>query len=166
MGESPAARPIATPTSALIALADERLVAIDVSEGTVRWEASDPGVGLGAASLVVDDLLITNAPGGGLSATSLSDGSCEWSQLLGDPIGDEVPRRLEPVLRGGALFVPAGTVHVVNPRTGDVLGEIEGDLVPDRLRVDERGWVYVAEESGHVAAYAPAPTLRLIRGGV
>jgi hypothetical protein len=34
--------------------------------------------------------------------------------------------------------------------------------VPDLVRVDERGWVYVAEESGHLAAYAPAPQLTLV----
>ena len=56
-------------------------------------------------------------------------------------------------------------VHVLRPRDGKVLGELPTDLVPDRVHVDERGWVYVAEESGHVAAYAPAPTLRLIPGG-
>ena len=33
----------------------------------------------------------------------------------------------------------------------------------DWLRVDERGWVYIAEESGHVAAYAPVPHLSLVR---
>jgi hypothetical protein len=32
------------------------------------------------------------------------------------------------------------------------------------MRVDERGWVYVAEESGHLAAFAPAPQLRLVKG--
>ncbi len=36
-------------------------------------------------------------------------------------------------------------------------------LVPDLLRVDERGWVYVAEESGLLGAYAPVPHLALVR---
>jgi hypothetical protein len=33
------------------------------------------------------------------------------------------------------------------------------------MRVDERGWIYVAEESGYLAAYAPRPMLTLIKGG-
>lgn len=165
LGEAPAAAPISAPGLALVTLGDERLVAIDAKSGHVRWDVSDPGISIGASALVVDELLVTNAPGGGLAATDLHNGSPRWTELLGDPIGDEVPRRLEPVLRGGALFVPAGDVHIVRPSDGEVLGCIDGDIVPDRLRVDERGWVYVAEESGHVAAFAPVTTLRLIRGG-
>lgn len=165
LGEAPAAAPIGAPGLALLTLGDERLVAIDTKSGHVRWDVSDPGISIGASALVVDELLVTNAPGGGLAATELSNGSPRWTELLGDPIGDEVPRRLEPVLRGGALFVPAGDVHIVRPSDGEVLGSIDGDIVPDRLRVDERGWVYIAEESGHVAAFAPVTALRLIRGG-
>jgi hypothetical protein len=37
------------------------------------------------------------------------------------------------------------------------------DLVPDWLRVDERGFLYVAEESGHICAYAAAPHLSLVK---
>jgi hypothetical protein len=77
---------------------------------------------------------------------------------------DELPRRLEPVLRNGALFVPAGGVHLLRPTDGSALGDrLPTDLVPDFLRVDERGWVYVGEESGTLAAYAPVPRLRLVR---
>jgi hypothetical protein len=55
---------------------------------------------------------------------------------------------------------------VVRPADGTRLGAgLPCDLVPDVLRVDERGWVYVAEESGHMAAYAPVPHLALLRGG-
>ena len=44
--------------------------------------------------------------------------------------------------------------------------DLPGVVIVEPARfVDERGWVYVAEESGHVAAYAPAPQLRMIRGG-
>lgn len=165
LGESPAKAPIAAGRNALFPLMNDRLVAVDHALGHVRWDISDPGLGMGAASLAVDDLLITNMPGGGVAATSLSTGSPRWTELLGDPIGDDVPRSLEPVLRGGALFVPAGDVHILRVSDGAPIGSVEADLVPDRFRVDERGWIYVAEESGHVAAYAPKPSLRLVRGG-
>ena len=115
---------------------------------------------------MVDGDLIVNVPGGCVTALDLETGSTRWTRLLGDPLSDEVPRQLEPILRGGALFVPAARVHVLRPSDGSVLGEVQCELIPDRIRVDERGWVYIAEESGHVAAYAPAPTLRLIPGGL
>ena len=69
---------------------------------------------------------------------------------------------LEPVLRSGALFVPQSEVHVVRPHDGTLLGRVPDDIIPDLLRVDERCDVYVAEESGHVAAYSAAPRLTLV----
>ncbi|MEM6959606.1 MAG: PQQ-binding-like beta-propeller repeat protein, partial [Myxococcota bacterium] len=164
LGEAPGAAPVGAGDVALLTLGDERLIAVDEA-GEVRFDVADPGLSIGASALVVDDLLVTNTPGGGIAGTELTTGGPRWTELLGDPIGDEVPRCLEPVLRGGALFVPAGDVYVVRPADGAVLGALDGELVPDRLRVDERGWVYVAEESGHVAAHSPARSLRLIRGG-
>ena len=73
------------------------------------------------------------------------------------------PRRLEPVLRSGALFVPQHQVHVVRPRDGELIGTIPSDLIPDLIRVDERCDVYVAEESGHLAAFGAAPRLCLVK---
>lgn len=149
----------------LVPVERDRVVALHGATGEMAWTVTDPGLGSGASSLHVDDRLIVNAPGGHLTALDLDGGDVAWRRILGEPLADEIPRTLEPVLRGGALFVPAGTVHVIGPRAGNCLGEVPCDLVPDRVRVDERGWVYVAEESGHVAAFAPAPSLRLIRGG-
>jgi hypothetical protein len=69
------------------------------------------------------------------------------------------------VLRSGALFVPQATVHVVRPSDGKPIGApLPSDLVPDALMVDERGWIYVGEESGHIAALAPEARLTLVKG--
>lgn len=142
------------------------LAAFEPRTGSLRWMIPDPGVALGAASMTVDDTLIVNAPTGRLCAIDSQTGATRWARTLSDPVADDVPRRLDPVLRGGALFVPAASVHVARPTDGAPLGDtLPCDLVPDVMRVDERGWVFVAEESGHVAAYAPAPQLRVIRGG-
>jgi hypothetical protein len=54
-------------------------------------------------------------------------------------------------------------VHVVKPSDGSELGVLPSDLIPDLLRVDEELNVYVAEESGHVAAFGVAPRLALVR---
>jgi hypothetical protein len=96
-------------------------------------------------------------------ALDLQDGSARWTRALSNPLTDDVPRQLEPMLRQGALFVPSAQVHMLRPHDGTPLTQIGCDLVPDCLRVDERGWFYVAEESGHVAAFAAGPQLALVR---
>ena len=160
------AAPIAVGGVAVIAVG-RSLEGREPRTGERLWTRSDPGIGDGAATLDVDGLLVANVPGGRALALESETGETRWMRPLGDPLADEVPRRLEPVLRGAALFVPAAGVFILRPSDGEVLGEIDCDLVPDRVRVDERGWVYVAEESGHLAAYGPAtaPQLRMIRGG-
>jgi hypothetical protein len=65
--------------------------------------------------LTFDETWIVNAPFGQLSALDVRSGKVRWSTNLADALADEIPRRLEPVLRGGALFVPASSVHVVRP---------------------------------------------------
>ena len=67
------------------------------------------------------------------------------------------------MLRNGALFVPQHQVHVIRPRDGEVLGTLPSDLIPDLLRVDERCSAYIAEESGHLAAFSVAPRLCLVK---
>ena len=105
-----------------------------------------------------------NTPLGVAYGLSLTNGSLVWQHRMADPLRDDVPRRLEPVLRGGALFLPSASVHVVRPNDGSVVGgTISEGIIPDFMRVDERGWLYLAEESGHIEAYAPAPNLRLVK---
>ncbi|MEZ4286726.1 MAG: PQQ-binding-like beta-propeller repeat protein [Polyangiales bacterium] len=143
-----------------------RLAAHDPTSGRMRWESEDPGVGRGGATLRVDEFLMSNSPAGYVCATDLRTGALMWSCELADPIADDIPRTLEPILRGGALFVPSSSVHVIRPKDGIPLSShIPTDLVPDVLRVDERGWLYIAEESGHIAALAPTPHLTILPGG-
>lgn len=153
--------------SALVSLGGSgsaTLAAVRPADGSLAWMIADPGIGRGAAAMAVDGALVVNAPGGRVCAIDLADGHWRWSTSLANPVADDVPRRLEPVLRGGALFVPAATVHVLRPSDGAPLGTpLECDTVPDLLRVDERGWLYVAEDGGHIRALGPAPQLRLVR---
>jgi len=140
------------------------LAAYDLTTGERRWQREDPGLGEGGSALVVDQRMVVNAALGAVSAIDLATGHLAWQHHLADPVRDDVPRRLEPVLRGGALFVPSASVHVVRPADGTLMGApIADSIIPDFMRVDERGWLYLAEESGHVEAYAPAPHLRLIK---
>jgi outer membrane protein assembly factor BamB len=140
-----------------------RLLALDVRTGEPRWDQADPGLDNGGQALALDSTLVVNTPSGRALALDLGDGAARWTRVLSNPLTDDVPRQLEPVLRQGALFVPSAQVHMLRPQDGSPLTQITCDLVPDCLRVDERGWFYVAEESGHVCAYAAGPQLALVR---
>jgi outer membrane protein assembly factor BamB len=119
----------------------------------------------GTSWLAVDDVFIGNTPTGDLVAVDAGTGDLRWRQVLGPcPLEADVPRRLEPVLRCGALFVPHADVVVVRPRDGAILGAISPtEVIPDLLRVDERCDVYVGEESGHLMAFGALPRLSLVK---
>ena len=167
LGATPLLSPIATETLAVVAALHDgvpMLTAIELASGAERWRIHDPGLGEGGSALVVDQHLVINAPTGIATAIELASGARRWEQRLADPTRDDVPRRLEPVLRGGALFLPSASVHVVRPLDGSLIGgPIADRIIPDFTRVDERGWLYIAEESGLVEAHAPIPTLRLVK---
>jgi len=140
------------------------LAAFDPLDGSLAWMTTDPGIAYGAASLAVDQSMVVNTPWGRVHSLDLQTGGSHWTQTLSHPVEDELPPRLEPILRGGALFVPGGAVHVLRPSDGHILGgALNCDLVPDFLRVDERGWVYIGEESGFLSAHAPVRVLELVR---
>ncbi|MCA9581528.1 MAG: PQQ-like beta-propeller repeat protein, partial [Myxococcales bacterium] len=164
----PTARPLAHGKRITVPVGHGRrttLITLQAEDGSVVWTAPDPGLGIGGEALAIDRALIVNAPNGTVTALDEDSGAQRWQRKLSDPVADDVPRRLEPVLRGGALFVPASKVHVLRPKDGSSNGDaLPCDLVPDLIRVDERGWVYIAEESGHLEAYAPVAQLRLVKG--
>ena len=119
----------------------------------------------GTSWLAVDDAFIGNAPTGDLVAICAASGQLRWRHVLGPrPLEADVPRRLEPILRSGALFVPHTDVAVVRPRDGALLGTIgPTEAIPDLLRVDEMGSVYVAEESGHLVSFGAVARLSLVQ---
>lgn len=151
------------------------VVACQLGESTsmLRFDAAgarvfgvdDVGLAKQAESIVVDGHLVVSDLEGRISSVALADGSLTWSSRIARAI-DDVPRMRKPLLRSGVLFVPGAEVRIVRPTDGSLAtNAFPCDLIPDRLLVDERSWVFVAEESGHVAAYAPAAHLTLIRGG-
>jgi len=167
LSSAPLTSPVATDSMVIVSTYHNQsltLSGFDLETGQERWSREDPGLGEGGAPLVVDQQLVLNTQLGVAHGISLADGSVTWSHRMADPLRDDVPRRLEPVLRGGALFLPSASVHVLRPHDGSVVGgTISEGIIPDFMRVDERGWMYLAEESGHIEAYAPAPNLRLVR---
>lgn len=135
------------------------LVGFDRKTGALRFDQA--ATGAAASTMMVDNTVIVNSENGELVGLSADDGSTRYRHVFAGNEGDR-PRRLEPVLRSGALFVPQGEVHVVRPRDGAILGKVPNDMIPDLLRVDERCDVYVAEESGHLGAYEAGPRLTLV----
>jgi PQQ-like domain len=131
--------------------------------GALSWEQAPGLTASTTAWLPVDDVLIANSSAGVLIALEASSGTLRYNQVFSRHVDADQPRRLEPVLRNGALFVPQHQVHVVRPRDGEVLGTIPSDLIPDLVRVDERCSVTIAEESGHITAFGVAPRLSLVK---
>jgi len=141
-----------------------RLTAYDRETGAQRWSSKGSVAPVGTSWLAIDDLLIGNSPVGDLVAYSAETGELRYRHILGRALEADTPRRLEPVLRSGALFVPHTEVHVFRPSDGAPLGSVAPcDAIPDLLRVDERCDVYVAEESGHLVSFAAGPRLTLVK---
>jgi outer membrane protein assembly factor BamB len=139
------------------------LAAWDRQTGESQFRAR-VAVAPGSAWLAVDDRLVGNSPCGRLVAIDTRTGTLAYERSFGKQLASDVPRKLEPILRNGALFVPQGNVEIVRPRDGASIGSVSNlDAVPDLLRVDEKNDLYVAEESGHVAAFGVGHGLRLIK---
>lgn len=141
-----------------------RMAAFDRETGEPLFHTESPVAPIGTSWLAVDDLLVGNTPTGDVLGLDGATGALRWRHSLGRSAESDVPRRLEPVLRSGALFVPHVDVHVFRPSDGAHLATVGPcDAIPDLLRVDERCDVYVAEESGHMVAFGAGPRLSLVR---
>ncbi|MBX3230040.1 MAG: PQQ-like beta-propeller repeat protein [Labilithrix sp.] len=141
-----------------------RLAGFARAGGAPLFETDAPVAPVGTSWLAVDDLLVGNTPTGELVGVDATTGAVRYRHVFGRTADSDVPRRLEPVLRSGALFVPHVDVHVFRPSDGAHLAQIGPcDAIPDLLRVDERCDVYVAEESGHMAAFGVGPRLALVK---
>lgn len=162
----PGQEPLLTPSTVVVPARDRRgsgAHGYERTTGVERW-GHEPGLASPTTAwLAVDDAVVANSAAGALLCLEASTGEVRFHHVFSRHVDADQPRRLEPVLRSGALFVPQHQVHVVRPRDGEVLGVVPSDLIPDLIRVDERCGVYVVEESGHVAAFGAAPRLSLVK---
>ncbi len=159
-------QPLLTENQVIVPTRDRRgvgVVGYDVATGRSLWE-HEPGLSSPTTSWIgIEDGIVANSAAGTLLCLDAESGELRYNQVFTRHVEADQPRRLEPVLRGGALFVPQHEVQVVRPRDGELIGTLPCDLIPDLLVVDDSCNVYVAEESGHLAAFSAAPQLRLIR---
>ena len=164
-GPTPLGAPLVTDREVVVVTRDRRglgLLALDRGSGKTLW-SSEPGLFPVASSFIaIDDAVIVNSEAGDLLAVATSSGATRWRHRFPRGMEGDQPRRLEPILRSGALFVPQQQVHVVRPGDGAVLGCVPAELIPDLLRVDEHCDVYVAEESGHLAAFRAGAKLSVV----
>ncbi len=141
-----------------------RLAAFDRKTGAPMWTSHATAAPSGTSWLAVDDTLVGNTPTGEIVGIDAHDGTLRYRHVLGRVLEADVPRRLEPVLRGGAIYVPHTDVHIFRPSDGNPLGVVGPcETIPDLLRVDERCDVYIAEESGHMACFGVASRLERIK---
>jgi outer membrane protein assembly factor BamB len=115
-----------------------------------------------SSCMMVDNTVCVNAESGELVGVDASTGEVLYRRLLGTGGEGERPRRLEPVLRSGVLFVPQSHLYVIRPRDGHTIAQVPTDLVPDFVRVDERCGVVVAEESGYLASFVAGARLSVV----
>jgi outer membrane protein assembly factor BamB len=158
--------PFATQATVLVPTRDRRgsgLTAFSRDGGELAFEHAPGLMAPTTAWLGVDDVAFGNSAAGTLLALDASSGTTRYSRVFPRHVDADQPRRLEPVLRSGALFVPQHQVHVFRPRDGEHIGTLPSDLIPDLLRVDDQCNVYIAEESGHIAAFGVMPRLSLVR---
>jgi hypothetical protein len=162
----PGQPPLVSPSAVLVPTRDRRGTGLlSFARATGAPLAShEPGlVAPTTAWLAVDELFFANSAAGRLLALDGRTGAVVYTRDFPRHVEADQPRRLEPVLRNGALFVPQHEVHVLRPSDGETLGTLPTDLIPDLLRVDDQCNAYVAEESGHVAAFGVGPRLSLVK---
>lgn len=158
--------PLLTETTVVVPTFDVEghgVVAFDRATGERKWEHAPGLLSAPAAWLVVDDVLLANCASGVLLGLDVNTGNVRYNHVFPHASDCDQPRKLEPVLRSGALFVPQSSVTIVRPADGEVLGTVPSDLVPDLIRVDERCDVYIAESSGHLAAFGAAARLSVVK---
>lgn len=156
--------PLLTPSACIVLVRVPeglRLFGYDRASCKLRWTTGFP-LPLGTAVVAVDERIVANAPDGTLLALDARTGTQVFAHRSDLADQGTPPRRLEPVLRAGALFIPSTKVDVYRPDDGARLGQVACDVVPDLLRVDDRCGVYVAEESGHIRAYGAGARLGLV----
>ena len=133
-----------------------------IDGGERVWERDLGAIASFFSWMPIDDRIVMNMAGGMVICLKAEDGTVVWSKSMGSS-SEDVPMNLEPILRGGGLFVPADTTYVFSPSDGTLLHRLEEHSpVPDFLRVDERYSIYVGEVSGYVSAYGVSGHLGVI----
>ena len=135
----------------------------NMDTGEILWERDLGMFSRFFSWMPIDDRIVMNIAGGVVICLAAEDGTVLWSKNMSGGETNDVPVNLEPVLRGGGLFVPADTTYVFSPADGTLLHRLaDQSPVPDFLRVDEKYSIYVGEVSGYFCAYGVSGHLGVI----
>lgn len=143
------------------------VVGFSLTDGAEVFRTAVDAVSSGAsrpALVAADGRFIVNLPTGRAVALDAETGEVAWSWSGRASRAEDVPRRLDPVVRLGAVFLPQSPLQVLRPRDGVSLTDLSANtLVPDLVRVDDAGALYIGEESGHLACLELSARLRVLR---
>ncbi|MCH2107981.1 MAG: PQQ-like beta-propeller repeat protein [Polyangiaceae bacterium] len=158
--------PMIAQNAVMVPTHDRRGVGIQgfgANDGKLLWE-HEPGLSAASTAwLALDDRIVANSAAGTLICLDASTGTTLFNHVFARQVEADQPRRLEPILNNGALFVPQNQVEVIRPEDGELIGSVPCDLVPDLVRIDQNSNIIIAEDSGHLVSYSAAPQLRLIK---
>jgi|GEM_PF-4911265 len=127
---------------------------LNSQNAAVVWERNLGNFASIFSWMSIDDRIVMNIIGGVIICLKAEDGTVLWSRNIGGNASSDVPMNLEPILRGGGLFIPADTTYVFSSSDGTLLHKLDDDSpVPDFLRVDENYAIFVGEMSGYFSAY-------------
>lgn len=149
------ASPVAVDGVAVTPLGDGQLVAVDATDGTVRWQVDVPDTD--ASATVTGDHVVVVAKDATMAARALDDGEVAWSVDLGGRV------RSSPLLADGRLVVGVGEeVVAVSAADGSAAwrtpidGQVDGSpaLAGDRVIIGDTANQLWALElgTGEVAA--------------
>lgn len=161
----PESPPLLTDQAVIVPTRDRRgvgAVSLGRDAGEVLWDMEPGDLGPMSSWFALPDSVIANSSVGTITCLEAATGEVRYSHVFSRQLEGDQPRRLDPILQNGALFVPQHQVQVLRPATGELIGEVPCDLIADLLRVDSQCNVFIAEESGHLAAFSVAPKLQLV----
>jgi outer membrane protein assembly factor BamB len=131
----------------VIALAGDRLVALDAAGGARRWQTPiGKGEGEQWAVLAGDAVLV--AGGGALVAVDAATGAARWRAAVGDAVGP-------PVAAGGRVYVAAGDRLVAVDRASGRQVWASARLRLATAPVVASGLVVVATRDGTLVGFDP-----------
>src|ERR1041385_8544785 len=117
----PGQAPLITEDAVAVPVRDSSGVGVKAfgrADGADGWERAPGLLPPLSAWLVVDDAILVNSGSGLLLCLDAKTGVVRYNHVFSGASEADQPRRLEPVLRNGALFAPQHEVHVVRPRDG------------------------------------------------
>ncbi len=154
----------ALPSGGRLAVAGERdhegLVACFGPKGKLLWErVLHLGHGPFRLLSVGRGILVASATG---AATMLEpNGEVRWH--LG-AAGEPIACVLSPVMARGIILLPGERVRAVDPKSGQVLGEIPADPGLCDLKVDNKLNLYLLDEHGSLRAYRLSTHFTVVGG--